>query len=87
MAEQKAHFYARTTSSVSRQSANSQSMNQHQDEENGDQRRRIIDEDPDMGTWDAMDLCGQGLRGMAPALFKHYPKLKKIYLKLYHLTY
>jgi len=33
-----------------------------------------------MGSWDAMDLCGQGLKGMAPALFKHYPKLHKIYL-------
>ncbi|KAF2169644.1 hypothetical protein M409DRAFT_64705 [Zasmidium cellare ATCC 36951] len=81
MAEHKPHFYARTTSSVSRQVANSQSSNNQQNsgDENGD-RRRIADPEEDMGTWNAMDLCGQGLRGMAPALFRHYPKLRKIYL-------
>lgn len=81
LAEHKPHFYARTNTSVSRQVNNSQSANNHQNqgEENGD-RRRIADPEEDMGSWNSMDLCGQGLRGMAPALFRHYPKLRKIYL-------
>lgn len=81
MAEHKTHYYARTTPSVSRFPGISPSVpnNRTEGESEGD-RRRIIDESDDMGSWDAMDMCGQGLKGMAPALFKHYPKLHKMYL-------
>lgn len=73
------HYYARTTSSVSR-FAGTTPMNNKSDTEEHGERRRVVDESDDMGTWDAMDMCGQGLKGMAPALFKHYPKLRKVYL-------
>lgn len=80
MADHKTHYYARNAPSVNRfpgTSAGSQNDHSGDDEDN---KRRIIDESADMGSWDSMDLCGQGLKGMAPALFKYYPKLRKVYL-------
>lgn len=79
MAEHKAHYYARSTSTASRFPATSISTQRAEDGEHGD-RRRPAAETEDTGTWDAMDLCGQGLKGIAPILFKHYPKLHKVYL-------
>ncbi|KXT03138.1 hypothetical protein AC578_7703 [Pseudocercospora eumusae] len=81
MADQKTHFYARTTPSVSRYPGqpNGSNASQQNGEENGE-RRRITDESEDMGSWDAMDLCGQGLKAIAPALFQRYPKLKKMFM-------
>ena len=40
----------------------------------------------EMATWDAMDLSGQGLKGVAPELFRRYPKLRKLYLNWNKLT-
>lgn len=82
MAENKTHFYARTTPSVSRfpGASTSASNSRTEGEEHGTDRRRAQDDSEDMGSWDTMDMCGQGLKAIAPVLFKHYPKLKKIYL-------
>ncbi|EGP83381.1 uncharacterized protein MYCGRDRAFT_63781 [Zymoseptoria tritici IPO323] len=81
MADHKTHFYARTTPSVSRYPGASPSTNNARtDGEEHGERRRVLEGSEDMGSWNAMDLCGQGLKGMAPALFKHYPKLSKVYL-------
>ncbi|EME39968.1 hypothetical protein DOTSEDRAFT_74737 [Dothistroma septosporum NZE10] len=81
MAEQKVHWYARTAGSMHRfPGVSSAGNNEHSQSEEHGERRRIADESDDMGSWDCMDLCGQGLKAMAPALFIHYPKLKKVYL-------
>lgn len=75
------HYHARISPSVSRYPGVSPSATTQRSEESehGDRRRGIAEAVEEM-TWDAMDMSGQGLKGIAPALFKHYPKLRKLYL-------
>lgn len=87
LADAKTHYYARTTPSVARYPGGSATANANKSsaEEHGD-RRRVTEDAEEMGGWDSMDMCGQGLKGLAPALFKHYPKLRKVYLNWNKLT-
>jgi CCR4-NOT transcription complex subunit 6 len=81
MADHKAHYYARIAPSVNRFPGNLPNMaNGRGDADEPTDRRRVVDDGDEMATWDSMDLSGQGLKGIAPQLFRRYPKLKKLYL-------
>lgn len=80
IADHKTHYYARIAPSVNRFPGISPSMNSRNDADEPTDRRRVVDENDEMATWDAMDLSGQGLKGVAPELFRRYPKLRKLYL-------
>lgn len=77
----KPHYYARNSPHVSRFPGTSQSsITQRAEDEAGERRRAAETEDADeAGTWDALDLGGHGLRSMGASIFRHYPKLRKIY--------
>jgi len=85
MADQKAHYYARTAPSVSRLSGNLSKNAAKTDAEDGD-RRRIIDESDEMGNFNTIDMSGQGLKVLAPIVITRYTKLKNLYLSWNRLS-
>lgn len=77
MAENKAHYYARTAPSVSR--SGNQSKNAAKNEEEGD-RVRIKDESDEMGNFSTIDMSGQGLKVLSSIVITRYRKLKGLHL-------
>ncbi|KAK3069862.1 Glucose-repressible alcohol dehydrogenase transcriptional effector [Teratosphaeriaceae sp. CCFEE 6253] len=88
---EKPHFYARNSPSVSRFPGISQSsISRSTDtEEHGERRRTLTasEEAEDVGSWDALDLGGHGLKSMAASIIRHYPNLRKIYFNHNKLTW
>ena len=80
MAGEKPHFYARTTTAVSRMPGVTPStVNSRQDADEHGVRGRVSDDTEEQGTWDAMDFTGHGLKAMGASLFRHYPHLRKLF--------
>lgn len=79
MAGEKPHYYARTTTAVSRlPGATPSTASSRQDaDEHG--VRKVTEETEEQGMWDAMDFTGHGLKAMGASLFRHYPHLRKLF--------
>ncbi|EMD00095.1 hypothetical protein BAUCODRAFT_63084 [Baudoinia panamericana UAMH 10762] len=78
----KPHFYARNAPSVARLGGNgSSSVSIRADlDEHGERRKPVANGDvEEAGAWDAMDLCGHGLKSIGASVFRHYPNLRKLY--------
>ena len=87
MAGDKPHFYARTTSSVSRlPGVTPSSVSTRVDADEHGTRQQEGEEPSSNRVWDAMDLGGHGLKSMGASLFRHYPHLRKLYFNHNRLT-
>lgn len=80
MAGEKPHFYARTSTAVSRlPGVTPSTVSSRQDADEHGVRGRAAESSEEQGMWDAMDFSGHGLKAMSASLFRHYPHLRSLY--------
>ena len=80
LAGEKPHYYARTSTAVSRLPGLTPStVSSRLDADEHGIRSRVVDDSEETGMWDAMDFTGHGLKAMGASLFRHYPQLRKLF--------